>query len=219
MPHSIFMRKARFPSRKQNWNPKFENTSAKILQAHDTSNDLKCAFFLAKIYIYVNSATEICTFWTFCHPTEIRTILKFCDRIHAFSKKKQTSRLKFAYFHIFEKFRTEIGIFRSKSRCFLGEILLNFPQISTFSIKYSEAIVRDFDPNPCAYESWDLELFHTLAFSSMQCIPCSLELHEWSRSSFNFSLEIAVISGEFPEFPKCWWFQMNILKQPWEILI
>ena len=48
----------------------------------------------------------------------------------------------------------------------------------------------------------DLEPSQELAFASMHCMLCFLEPHEWSRSPFNFSLENAVISGDFPEIPK-----------------
>ena len=66
--------------------------------------------------------------------------------------RNRDSRRKSAYFHRFETIGTEIGIFRVKNSIF-GEILLNFPQISTFSIKYSGATLQDFDLNSCACES------------------------------------------------------------------
>ena len=58
-----------------------------------------------------------------------------------------------------------------------GDIFGNF-KISTFSIEYSEATVRDIDINPCACESWDLELSHAQGFASIRCTPSSLIAHE-----------------------------------------
>ena len=260
MPPNIFMRKAWFPSWKQKSNPKSENTSAKILQGHDTSKDRKFSFFSKNRYLR-EFCDRICAFGTFRHRNShifeilrpdfahFRTFGKFRNEIHAqmlcdqnslifgifatqnlhFSYfweirkrnwyfpgsksrnfadlrkfgeiRNRDSRRKSAYFHKFEKIGTEIGIFRVKNSIF-GEILLNFPQISTFSIKYSGATMQDFDLNSCACESWDLEPSQALAFASMHCMLCFLEPHEWSRSPFNFSLENAVISGEMSEFSK-----------------
>ena len=51
-------------------------------------------------------------------------------------------------------------------------------KISTFSIEYSEAAVRDFDMNPSACESWDLELSNAQGIASIQCIPSPLKLDD-----------------------------------------
>ena len=63
-----------------------------------------------------------------------------------------------------------------------GDNFRNF-KISTFSNEYSRATVRDIDINPCACESWDLELSHAQGFASIRCTPSSLIGHD-SRTTY-----------------------------------
>ena len=101
------------------------------------------------------SRPQICTFHIFekfGNGIGIFRGQNFADLRKFGEIRNRDSRRKSAYFHKFEKIGTEIGIFRVKNSIF-GEFLLNFPQISTFSIKHSGATMQDFDLNSCACES------------------------------------------------------------------
>ena len=114
--------------------------------------------FLAKIDIYVNSATEFAHLGHF--GTEIRTFLKFCDQIllifersgnfetkftHKCSATKihsflEFSRPKICTFHIFEKFGNGIGIFRGQNL----EILQICENLGKFATEIHDGNLRIF---------------------------------------------------------------------------
>ena len=80
---------------------------------------------------------------------------------------------------------------------FMQENAVNYDEISrifkilTFSNEYSGVTVRDIDINPCACESWDLEVSHAQGFASIRFTPSSLIAHE-SRPPLKFELNFDV---------------------------